>query len=385
MLLESIDSNSFFSNLCDELRIFSNFDAIINKVDRDGHFPLFFDNFKRIFEREVIFAHQELQKMKTVHKGLNIIETLKTNLLVFKENFKIIVTASLDRLYAKLVEPSQLEMITNRIKYQKGDTIIELLDESYFSEQKSKLEGHHSSMMESLLLKKSGFADSNLFPSTRIVPTVPLNLNNQKVGIELEDFEKLEVPEHNSNPLESSPYPNRNIFQETVDQPSGSISSPSKTPGLAPSVNSDDKLPIDQSARSCINAKIKELTSRGTDVKLKKSSRVNSTSAKRKKSQNDESYLANLRSRIARLENINSETLNQDKPNNTDERENRDKRSKRAETSCEKLLSHLERRRSSPTFDITSFANSRRNELFAKKQKISEKSEIEPNCSAANN
>lgn len=138
MLLDTIDSESFLSKMQEDSKVYSNFEAIFSKVRSDGYFPLFFDKFKFIFEREIVFAHKELSRIKAEHPALNVSETLKTNIFVFKENFKLIVQSSLDKLWAKLMEPRQFELIVNRLKHQHGEAIIETIEESILSDARSK-------------------------------------------------------------------------------------------------------------------------------------------------------------------------------------------------------------------------------------------------------
>lgn len=170
MLLDTIDNADFFSKMREDLLIYSNFDAIATKIDRDGYFQLFFNDFKLIFEKEFTFAHQELSKMKANHRALNLIETLKNNLLIFKENFKIVVSMSLDRLYSRLVEARQLELLSNRLKYQKEEAIIECLEESVISDRRSKFSDNFS-----LENRGSTFAFADFQDSFVKIPSMPLN------------------------------------------------------------------------------------------------------------------------------------------------------------------------------------------------------------------
>ena len=170
MLLDMIDNADFFSKMREDLLIYSNFDAIATKIDRDGYFQLFFNDFKLIFEKEFTFAHQELSKMKANHRALNLIETLKNNLLIFKENFKIVVSMSLDRLYSRLVEARQLELLSNRLKYQKDEVIIECLEESAISDRRSKFSDNFS-----LENRGSTFAFADFQDSFVKIPSLPLN------------------------------------------------------------------------------------------------------------------------------------------------------------------------------------------------------------------
>jgi len=68
----------------------------MDKAESDGYIKLIKSSFTKIFEKEMCYAIEELKKMKQKKKRIDIKQLLQTNIYIFKENFKIIVSSCLD-------------------------------------------------------------------------------------------------------------------------------------------------------------------------------------------------------------------------------------------------------------------------------------------------
>lgn len=92
--METIIKKDFFSKIKEQDNIYSNFSNIMNKVLGDGYLEIFFTCITKIFKKEIKFAVTELSKLKKENKDINVNILIDSNLFIFKENFKIILTKS---------------------------------------------------------------------------------------------------------------------------------------------------------------------------------------------------------------------------------------------------------------------------------------------------
>lgn len=81
----------------------------------------------------------ELRRMRSVNKSLDVLKMLETNLVIFKENLKLIAAQTIDRLGAMISEPSKLSVIVHKLELQTPDIdMIVEVDEEYLSDMRSK-------------------------------------------------------------------------------------------------------------------------------------------------------------------------------------------------------------------------------------------------------
>lgn len=58
MRTASLSREKILSGVREEVKSYSNFQAIMDKVEQDGHLLPVLESFKRIFEDEIMFAHR---------------------------------------------------------------------------------------------------------------------------------------------------------------------------------------------------------------------------------------------------------------------------------------------------------------------------------------
>ena len=92
--METIIKKDFFSKLKDQENIYSNFSNIMNKVLSDGYLDIFFISLSKIFKKEIKFAVTELSKLKKENEKIDINTLIDSNLFIFKENIKLILSKS---------------------------------------------------------------------------------------------------------------------------------------------------------------------------------------------------------------------------------------------------------------------------------------------------
>ena len=73
------------------MKIYHNFEFIFSKIKQDGYLQIIHDSLNSIFVKEISFAINELCNLKKTNPNINIKELFKKNLLVFKENLKIVL------------------------------------------------------------------------------------------------------------------------------------------------------------------------------------------------------------------------------------------------------------------------------------------------------
>lgn len=81
----------------------------------------------------------ELRRMRSVNKSLDVLKMLETNLVIFKENLKLIAAQTIDRLGAMISDSSKLSVIIHKLELQTPDIdMIVEEDEEYLSDMRSK-------------------------------------------------------------------------------------------------------------------------------------------------------------------------------------------------------------------------------------------------------
>ena len=85
--------SEFYSQIKQDTMVFSNIMFIFEKIEEDHHLEDVTSTLKRVIEKELSFASQELSKLKQTYSDLDVHSQLIQNTLIFKENFKLILNS----------------------------------------------------------------------------------------------------------------------------------------------------------------------------------------------------------------------------------------------------------------------------------------------------
>ena len=119
----------FLSKVEEEMNIFNNFQIIMEKSLKDGYISQIYKTISEIFTKELKYAVNELSYIKIKQETENIKSLLKTNLFIFKENFKLIISQSVEEYFNLLIENEEMDLYFKNDFFKKFETIEEI-DES---------------------------------------------------------------------------------------------------------------------------------------------------------------------------------------------------------------------------------------------------------------
>lgn len=111
-----IESKSFFTILKDDLQVYTSFESVVGRLEKDDSFALIFDCLRTIFERQVTHEYTDIVRSRTSQVRGHVVELMKSNLQVFMDNFKIVLNKSLDKLLAVMTATGQLELLLSKLK-----------------------------------------------------------------------------------------------------------------------------------------------------------------------------------------------------------------------------------------------------------------------------
>jgi hypothetical protein len=81
----------FFSKVQQEVRLLSNIQFILEKIEQDGFLGIIRESFEKVFQHEIRFALNELSKLeKRNDNEFDMKSQLTNNTYIFKENLKLI-------------------------------------------------------------------------------------------------------------------------------------------------------------------------------------------------------------------------------------------------------------------------------------------------------
>lgn len=92
-------NSRFYNNLKKDVKVIQNIESILEKVEQDGHISLLTQTIEIIFNKEMVYAVQELKKLRLKQPKLDLKEQLTNNTLIFKENLKHITNLLIDVIW----------------------------------------------------------------------------------------------------------------------------------------------------------------------------------------------------------------------------------------------------------------------------------------------
>ncbi len=89
----SSDHHNFFGKVRQEVKVLTNIQYILDKIEHDGFLQAIRDSFEKIISHEVAFALTELGKIeKQADRDFDMKSQLTNNTYIFKENLKLITS-----------------------------------------------------------------------------------------------------------------------------------------------------------------------------------------------------------------------------------------------------------------------------------------------------
>ena len=128
----------FINKIKDQANIFSNLSTILEKIMKDGYIEILNDAFEKIFDKEIDFALQEINRIQVNIERYSIKRLVETNISIFKENFKIIFNQAVDQYWNSIKESSKLDILIKPKHSFEVEVIKELDEENFYSEKFSK-------------------------------------------------------------------------------------------------------------------------------------------------------------------------------------------------------------------------------------------------------
>ena len=78
----------FFNKIKQEVKVISNIQHILEKIDQDGFLSILQKSFLTILDNEVVYAIKELTKIEKYNSSFDMRNQLTNNTYIFKENLK---------------------------------------------------------------------------------------------------------------------------------------------------------------------------------------------------------------------------------------------------------------------------------------------------------
>lgn len=102
----------FFNKIKQDVKVISNIQHILEKIDEDGFLSILQKSFLTILDNEVVYAIKELTKIEKYNSSFDMRNQLTNNTYIFKENLKRI-----SNFVSKLKSRTIMERESKRRKY----------------------------------------------------------------------------------------------------------------------------------------------------------------------------------------------------------------------------------------------------------------------------
>ena len=122
---ESTEILNIMKKLENEGKVYNNFEEIFQKSKSDGYLIPILKNVTVIFKKEIKYAMSALLKMKEKNENIKINELLETNIYIFKENMKIIISNSIEHIYNLNMQKEKINNLINKKKIKNIEVIKE--------------------------------------------------------------------------------------------------------------------------------------------------------------------------------------------------------------------------------------------------------------------
>lgn len=109
MSISSEKLSPFYSVLKKEVRVIQNIESILDKVESEGNISLLTSTFEMILNKEMVYAVQELKKLRIKQPKLDLKTQLTNNTLIFKENLKLITNYLIDAIWNEKVNSEKIQ------------------------------------------------------------------------------------------------------------------------------------------------------------------------------------------------------------------------------------------------------------------------------------
>lgn len=190
----TLNKKSFYAKIKEATKVYTNYNLILDKAENDDYLGLFFESISYIFQKEIAFTVEELEKMPDSQK-IDIKHFLKKNIYIFKENLKLMLMSSVEELWKLFTEKEKMENFLLKSNFEKKIEVIDEVEEENMSEYSKKNTNSMSNnnILESLDIAKSQSQKSESdFDKDSISIKQIMMINKKKINFnDDEDIKKI--------------------------------------------------------------------------------------------------------------------------------------------------------------------------------------------------